>query len=1591
MGNPILSSNVQNDNARRRGVVQQQLLALMVCLLGFSLTAGGFVVVVCSRPQATPLVTIAAGYDYRWDLNVWMEEDVGRLTSLNQGAYHVSPTPDPTLLSGGLWDRTDEVLRDALKACPDDQMCLVYLNLHGAVRPTGEPCLVLPGASPADPQSWVPLQALLDHIASSQPEKPRQVMLLFETHKLQPWLAAGIVENDFTARSVETITAQNESLKGWSFAALFAAQSGQRGLAVGDQVGSIGNLFTRMLVEGLAGSADGYGNRGGADGWVQLEELTTYVTEKTSGEAWRYRHRLQFPAAVLPAGLREFRVGLATRNEIEIRQSTVSPATEHQIESVRDAYVKLSELGSMNPTGQLPSEWFDLRLQAGAFAMATHGGELPNRNLEARKQKIDAAAKVLQQQLQQLRAVQQQQLDRQLNQQALEVWTAITTSPDWNTATGLLRQASSANNEDPRLAGRKLAPAELLLLTESPNLPIWHDPQRLRKWAQAEVAWYQVLCAAPDVSHSAIDREFAHLGHARRHLVDCLLCQDDQGAEPLGKYVAAPTRMIDQALNRFESQVQISTTHIQAFSEALAALDQGAALLPALCEWSDAVSALPTSGERFQASRSLVTNAVVLAERANSKMEEVTRQLLIVNEEHAAIGEDQYTRLVDAAEQLKGELKLYLDCYQQSLQFASDILHDHPAIAATFGEAALEVELKQPLSGKLNFVVHLLRDADQLISKTGASAVSDEADKSLNQAARPRDLLSRYFRGNLDALAAKTLSNQPQIQNLNSIVGDLQANSGQDHPVRSLRIRSILAPCQQLPSQLVTQSDLLVQLRQRMLATYIDNVLSGAYGFKTDDGTPYFESLSTELLRRGDQTSRSNNLWWTARRRQLQQRLTELRDSLNSGLDWSMAQSLPFAERVHLQLAKSEGDCFPLVVGDGIGYIEQQSPASDGALLNQRTTVVRHVLGRLSNSEFRGQNLQLALPVTSEQLASARIDYVFRGNRFPVTRRSGISPAYLRAPATIERTPTLAIHSGREETSAVMFILDCSASMAREVAVDEPQSGVPRSQSEMLATENRLTLSKRTLLEVLRRSTANERQVGVMLYGHRVANDPKGIKVLFQDSYYKAFPFPADLRPYSDIEMVLPVGRFSPLERSLLEARLDPVAPWGETPLYLAIKQAIESMESLPKDTRRDIVVISDGRNYQFNPDQSARVALPELITLAKNMGVRINVVAFEVEESQRTLAEEEFRLLASSTAGLCATNVDSAVELLGHLENVTTNSKKIQITDGHSTQQGSLPGKFELAGVTIRNTYCDLQHGKLLESIPVSPGMDLELLVDAVSGAIRSVPYRKHLVDTQPMLLANGMPSVARVGLHCPLPQVSADGASSRSRQPLQLSFSRSDEFPTDRPAHVWVEVELAAANRNTANPTEIPVICSCSSGNVGWLAGVGSPVAQLSLHDIPQQASLLRCSVWCLPHEVSAAATVAIGKAVTGTEQFTFGDDQVDVEWQATDRYVDIDVRIKQVQVTNTERRFALSTNGFSSEVDSWYAADGLSSRHRVVLADGHGADEGFEISLVPVAAIKSQGAKTASPLQYQIDANDAEMTIAVGTNDEQTVRRR
>lgn len=249
--------------------------------------------------------------------------------------------------------------------------------------------------------------------------------------------------------------------------------------------------------------------------------------------------------------------------------------------------------------------------------------------------------------------------------------------------------------------------------------------------------------------------------------------------------------------------------------------------------------------------------------------------------------------------------------------------------------------------------------------------------------------------------------------------------------------------------------------------------------------------------------------------------------------------------------------------------------------------------------------VRLIAPLQGKDLLAVA---AFRGHEWttPVTPGGVGGPLVEYQPQASDNASVIVL-GDRPQQASILFVLDCSASMKDPLPAEATGENEPQMRSRIESAKGALG----QLLDHISR-TGNSR-VGVRFFGHRVGwSTTAPVRMLRQPNY--TGDMPADLMPNSDVELVLPLGRFEGNELTTVLDRLDSVRAWGQSPLYLSLLRALDDFDTDLPGADRSIVVITDGANYPFSPSTAAqREPVPptsaQVLAAVRGRGVPIYIL----------------------------------------------------------------------------------------------------------------------------------------------------------------------------------------------------------------------------------------------------------------------------------------------------------------------------------------------------------------------------------------------
>ena len=413
----------------------------------------------------------------------------------------------------------------------------------------------------------------------------------------------------------------------------------------------------------------------------------------------------------------------------------------------------------------------------------------------------------------------------------------------------------------------------------------------------------------------------------------------------------------------------------------------------------------------------------------------------------------------------------------------------------------------------------------------------------------------------------------------------------------------------------------------------------------------------------------------------------------------------------------------------------------------------------------------------------------FRGYQFVsqyLPASLGGAVAEVRPVASDETTVTL--FGRRKQRASIVVMLDCSQSMEQRIPGEtEGDSG-----------RSRLEIAKSTLLEILNElGRDGDARVGLFLFGHRRGWDREQPGVLRTQTNYQG-EIPDDLQPAEDVEEVLELGRFNSDLADQVAKRLESVKPWGQTPLFLGLVKAIDAFDRDDPDSEKSIVIITDGRNYQFTPSVNplggfvAQTPQSAVIQRLDGRRIRINIVSLALQDATDVAAAEaELDDLAEKTRGRHVA-VSSAGELIREVrEAIGPGEYTLVDEQGRPAARASANARETddaVSTVLDRSLWVTpsprvpteyrLQLDQIDEGLEVWPGAAVELGIAADGQSLRAIPFDK------------GQAAFARIGpqqshtvrVHTP---VLREGNVS-----LRVSLQDNTQLTTRPPEFLWLRI---------------------------------------------------------------------------------------------------------------------------------------------------------------------------------------------------------
>lgn len=1325
------------------------------------------------------MLVIGSTYEAPWDINPWCEENLAALEKLDKHNLSLRRVSDPSLLAFGQWAELCDDVEHLVESSEPAQPLLVYINLHGVLSQEGQPFLLVNDSQPLDDSTWLSLDALIQRIRQAM-LRPRPLVVAIEGGR-QNALPLPVDREQTFADGVRKWYAslqQSGQAQGLSIIVSSTSRFGSV-----EHTGVAGDLFTHCLAEALCGRCDQAIYGGNADQRIEFDELQRYVHDQVEQRSHLLRIVPQLTECFTSTeGARFLAWNTALDTQSLMDAELVEPFPT-ALEALTATWKQIYTLQPHQPWHEEPQAWGMLKRTMVAWEQAIFGGN----DARSRAAQFEQSAKILLSQIGSRISQRDRNagLEAKLCSQSVKLWQKLAESPSLVVAKQLAITDAQSKLEDPMCA----VPL-LIELLEQPGLSIWSQPERLRQVALIEVQIEQsrsMQTGLPSI-HELIDLE-NHVDGQRRQLEDRICADADEGTW-------------DRRIAELESLVRSWQAQLEQVHSAVEFNEKMLARLPAVYRVVDRLD-----NQTHQAQETHKAQETHGAQQSGSLSNQVDliEQTMWLNRNRlaAALCQDAVPLDLTVANQHAQEFFTQLaQQWQRTLSEASNHL---PCSAMTL-ESLLASGLLPVEIGSIDKAVQLRLSTHKRLSELDwQNARNSSPEMKLDFGVRNENRLARWLDLPREHRSPEHRSDSAGAAEPERLWLDMQT-------ARACACFGLGASSTEAFSSWQN-----LQIRTRQLQASA-RVLNDFWKLPALDGQDYYAAMAGKLMSdvQAQYRSELESL--------LQERASAAKHGLKLDCQCSPAWNAQTQRMTACRLTQATAT---LPVGlAALQVIELDSK-------KRVSPVVSFETATLDQSPVHRLPIQLADSFATRGPAVALV--TFRGHRF----QSAFDLCPLVGSATVGTTASnsaasINVQSIARKQRARMLVLDCSASMHQPQTAEGAFDAATPSQ-----VPTRLDAARLAFHSILDHWRGQPDHVGVILYGHRVALGTKEQGRLLQTRYLARYPLAGDIQAYEDVETILPPGRFHDQEFSEVQQRLQAVVPWGQTPLYLAVLQATEELAryhhanaaSTQTKSDLDVIVVSDGRNYQFNPTADKNITLDQVIQEAKQLGVRVHVIGFGIAPNELEQATNEFTQLAQQTGGSVCMEVQTAMQLVNHIDGLTEpESFRVRLLDGRwvDSRCGEPVG---IPSVVENNTPILVDYRNTSTLIPTSPGAAMRLSPGPANRLVRAQPLFQSAVRTS-ISTPEGHVSPFEVVIHIPNSQL--------QRTQWLLGLERSDALVAQRPKYVWTELQPKFSN--TKSEASTYVLC-----DPVWQTETTQPVLGFETHDWPDGADSGLVQFWC------------------------------------------------------------------------------------------------------------------------------------------------
>lgn len=490
----------------------------------------------------------------------------------------------------------------------------------------------------------------------------------------------------------------------------------------------------------------------------------------------------------------------------------------------------------------------------------------------------------------------------------------------------------------------------------------------------------------------------------------------------------------------------------------------------------------------------------------------------------------------------------------------------------------------------------------------------------------------------------------------------------------------------------------------------------------------------------------------------------------------------------------------------------------------------------------------------------------FRGHRLvtaaPLARGAAMRVIEWQRPAP--QSPRVIVRGEIPRNRAVAIVFDCSGSMGERL----PDG------------RTRLEAGREALYEVLETIARDGGwSASLWLYGHRTrwTRDERGeFKATLTDAGKRAEKqvlaagAKFSLLPGDDVEQVMRLQPLVPVQVTHIRSMLDAVEPGGETPLYLAIKEALQADFGGGNPGPSHVLVVTDGANDQSAGQITTSSDVQRTLSLLNfrrdpQDQVRLDVIGFDLQPGvyDRQIRLQDLQSVASDARGqfFDATDAQGLAAAL---------RASLEVQRWHVQAGGQEPMTAQLnqhvvlptpifGGVQTYDVSLESPGGGRPRRVSVSGGETLELFV---AGRGRGLEFRRYDGGTEQGLrdAASDLPDPVSPDRRWFLGAHLAHRSGSTVQFPLSVQNGVADGF-SPRPVEMWADVQPVGPD----GPVGLPYVFT----DLSFEQGRPVPVIDLVANDWPVAAAMAEIRCWMRFEEAVPEVSLPVASLAPGVER--------------------------------------------------------------------------------------------------------------------------